>query len=591
MHARRPLCSTSVTVLAMRLAPLTLAVLAMLGGCGASTGGGGGASSGVGGKVDTPCNAAFGEGCYATSGVTSREACTDGKWVLLENCAQGTVCQEKITVAGQAARTTECKLIATAPGSDASGEDAKTGADGNTKPDGQNPGDAVAPSDTFKPSDSINSGDAGNQIAQIMQCAQTGCPSQWSVCQSDPACMAFVSCFGTCTADTITCANSCQKSGDENSLTLLTCAQTACSAPVCGNGKCESGEQGSCPSDCVTGPVCGNGTCESGETSATCPADCPVTNLCGNGKCDSGETPINCQQDCSTASCCTAKGYKCGDVPACGGSCGVCSGATTCNSAFKCVTSGAVCGNGTCESSESNATCPSDCPATQACGDLVCQSGETTVNCPFDCPPSGCNNGTCASTENATTCPQDCDPATKCMIAHCKTPWVSCVKSTACAGILSCIQNCSAGDTTCGQSCYNSATAAGQSLYSATSTCMQNNSCNATTPTCGNGTCETGETNASCPSDCPATSTCGDGTCDSGETNATCPSDCPATSSDPGCAIKTSNGGYPSSICQATLCGTQSGATWTGGSDTYCCNSQWDSACVNECKSAGAGCP
>lgn len=50
-----------------------------------------------------------------------------------------------------------------------------------------------------------------------------------------------------------------------------------------------------------------------------------------------------------------------------------------------------------------------------------------------------------------------------------------------------------------------------------------------TVPTCNDdGTCDAGETNASCPADCPAT-TCGNGTCDAGESNATCPADCPVT--------------------------------------------------------------
>jgi hypothetical protein len=42
---------------------------------------------------------------------------------------------------------------------------------------------------------------------------------------------------------------------------------------------------------------------------------------------------------------------------------------------------------------------------------------------------------------------------------------------------------------------------------------------------CGNGTCDAGETPASCPGDCTAGG-CGNGTCDAGETPASCPGDC-----------------------------------------------------------------
>ncbi len=50
---------------------------------------------------------------------------------------------------------------------------------------------------------------------------------------------------------------------------------------------------------------------------------------------------------------------------------------------------------------------------------------------------------------------------------------------------------------------------------------------------CGNGTCDAGETSASCAADCPAQSQCGNGTCDAGETTGNCAADCPAPSNCP----------------------------------------------------------
>jgi hypothetical protein len=563
--------STGFSLLQLILVGAALAIATSA--CGSSVGGGGGGAVGtVGGKIDSACNAAYGEGCYAVNGVTSREACTGGKWTLIADCPTGTVCQEKIIAAGQAARTTECKSTAVTPGPDTTGgEDGKTNADGVLNSDTSNPNDTGKPSDTVNPGDIVNPGDTNiGQAAALIQCAQSKCIDQWASCQQDPACLGVVACFSGCTGDVISCASTCNGSGDDISLSLLQCAQSMCvgGGAVCGNGKCEGNELSTCPNDCKTGPVCGNGVCESGETSASCSPDCPVTDLCGNGKCDANETPINCNQDCTTAACCASKGYKCGDVPACNGNCGVCSGSQTCNSAFKCV-AGTLCGNGVCDGSETTTSCPSDCPAATAiCGDLTCQSTENNSSCAIDCPATGCGNGTCSTSENTSTCPQDCDPATKCVITYCKSPWVSCVKDSGCGNILLCIQNCAAGDSTCPSNCYSSGSSAGQSLYSATATCMQSNNCNATT-----------------------TAVCGNGTCESGETNASCAPDCPATSGDPGCTANTVPGGYPTSICQTPLCGTKSGTVWSGGSDPYCCNTKWDGTCVTECGSAGATCP
>lgn len=46
---------------------------------------------------------------------------------------------------------------------------------------------------------------------------------------------------------------------------------------------------------------------------------------------------------------------------------------------------------------------------------------------------------------------------------------------------------------------------------------------------CGDGACNGNETTASCETDCPASQVCGDGTCSGNETNSTCPTDCPCT--------------------------------------------------------------
>jgi hypothetical protein len=49
----------------------------------------------------------------------------------------------------------------------------------------------------------------------------------------------------------------------------------------------------------------------------------------------------------------------------------------------------------------------------------------------------------------------------------------------------------------------------------------------AATVSCGNGTCEAGETTSSCAADCAEPPACGDGTCKGDETPASCPADCP----------------------------------------------------------------
>lgn len=66
------------------------------------------------------------------------------------------------------------------------------------------------------------------------------------------------------------------------------------------------------------------------------------------------------------------------------------------------------CGDATCNGSETELTCPTDCDKS-TCGDLVCDATETEASCPADCKKkSVCGDMTCAADETPTGCPQDC---------------------------------------------------------------------------------------------------------------------------------------------------------------------------------------
>jgi len=73
---------------------------------------------------------------------------------------------------------------------------------------------------------------------------------------------------------------------------------------TCGDAKCDIGEEFYCQADCL-GPGCGDGVCKWPETSQACPADCKSSGgggggggwVCGDGKCDIGEQ-FYCQKDC-----------------------------------------------------------------------------------------------------------------------------------------------------------------------------------------------------------------------------------------------------------------------------------------------------
>ncbi len=129
--------------------------------------------------------------------------------------------------------------------------------------------------------------------------------------------------------------------------------------------------------------------------------------------------------------------------------------------------------NGTCEPAESAFNCAQDC----ACGDGHCDGTETPLTCPVDCqfgPDDNltgndfCGNGRCDRWEVDVN------------------------------GIL-CPQDCKLGAEPAGTSC-------------------------------GDYSCDPGETSASCPADCGNKALCGDGICDVNvaESYGTCPVDCPS---------------------------------------------------------------
>ena len=141
-------------------------------------------------------------------------------------------------------------------------------------------------------------------------------------------------CFGLCTNERYAECNGtymdfCSVCSNSNYF-YYRCPQISC-VGVCSDFICN----GICGTDCTTaqdpdcgGSCCGDGTCDTGETSGSCLADCPITSSCvTSGLCDN-----SCPANCTVA-----------DDPDCGGSC---------------------CGDGTCDTGETSASCLVDCPIT-----------------------------------------------------------------------------------------------------------------------------------------------------------------------------------------------------------------------------------
>lgn len=144
-------------------------------------------------------------------------------------------------------------------------------------------------------------------------------------------------------------------------------------------------------------------------------------------------------------------------------------------------------------------------PKPDSCGDMVCDKEETAFNCAADCRVG-----------KTATCTRE----------SCEAPLKACNADGACESTLFCVLGCKVEG--CVPACFADA---GVDMTSgpaeALSTCIEEASCVQLYETCGNGTCDKGEDEDSCPKDCGTAPpvTCPDGICQAGEP-ATCPEDC-----------------------------------------------------------------
>ncbi len=337
-------------------------------------------------------------------------------------------------------------------------------------------------------------------------------------------------------------------------------------APACGNGSCDEFEGcGECAADCGACPRCGDDNCDATESCSTCSRDCGAcAPSCGDGACASGETCASCAADCACPTC-TPDALEENDTVAAARTvtAGTTSGLTSCTgdddlyrvalaagdrldvsvtfaaaegnidlalltsagtaistsngtgstetltrtapvaeqvlvrarltsdagstpgaaySMSLAITSGPRCGDGSCNGTETCATCAADCtcaPPPPSCGNQVIEAGE-------DCDPPavGQCSPRCDLVPTAWTCPTDywidgrCDCGCGVTDPDCSSP-----SPDECDGFCAMDGSCSVGR--------------GCSVLDPN----DNSRCLAS-PACGDGTCNAGESCASCPADC-----------------------------------------------------------------------------------------
>jgi hypothetical protein len=239
----------------------------------------------------------------------------------------------------------------------------------------------------------------------IGQCLMTKCKDTFNACSSNPGCQKVLDCGSQC-AD-LGCLTKCAQLVDPGT-------QQKYVLPL---GQC--GQNAGCFDGSTTPvPVCGDGKCDTGENASNCAKDCATASnpveQCLAANCAKSWTPCAASKECYAAAQCLEKG---GSIFQCVKSFQVgqqVNAVVQCGNQYKCLTGGTTTGGscqGKCGQYDPKASCQCDsvCKKMGNC----CKDIDTV--CPV-APPAKCGDGVCdLASGEAKTCPVDCGPVvTKC---------------------------------------------------------------------------------------------------------------------------------------------------------------------------------
>ena len=371
----------------------------------------------------------------------------------------------------------------------------------------------------------------------VVACLADACPAEYESCVADEACLEVLDCISSCPPGAQDCLFECSQLGGFS--------MTAINLGLCGQ------ESGCFNAEPPPGAFCGDGLCQpaQGENEESCPEDCESTGGTGNGwvtdpcaldACGSfvdncSNTPgcveafecINaCQSQGCVNECISAAGeaaflaldelYLCygencegGGPPGedcvydeCGAELNSCFDDPDCEFLLICIQD--------CQSDQ----CVQQC-AQQAGNDAIGLYNELADCYVANCQDTGsfCGDGSCDPGENPDNCPEDCQQqpppgggVEACLEDNCPGELQECYGDPDCVAALECIGDCPPGDQGCLFDCSQVAGFSGAAIN--VGLCGQSAGCfegGPTGPVCGNGLCEDGESEFSCPEDCDTT--------------------------------------------------------------------------------------